>query len=77
MIYKKSAQCLECDGDRAWYEDPREPPVALAKCLCKNCYIDAVNDRVTELQEDIAVVLQEALGQNVQKHELEFYDDGG
>ena len=46
-------KCVECEERRAAYMDPREPPLEIDNCLCKECDRGSCQDRMEELEEEI------------------------
>ena len=47
-------KCEECNSiEQTLYEDPRNPPLDEEPCLCNDCYINAVNDRIDELESEL------------------------
>lgn len=45
--------CVECEESAAVMEDPRDPPVELGDCLCRDCGEAALNDRIDELETEL------------------------
>ena len=45
--------CIEGCETTKLYHDPRTPPLDTEKCLCKECYIGAIEDEISEHENDI------------------------
>ena len=45
--------CVECLDTKAVSEDPRDPPLDLGGCLCKDCGISAYDEVIEETQDYI------------------------
>lgn len=52
-------KCMEC-GELAHLValDPREPPLDLGKCLCRECGVGAYNERIEELESELGDLKQ-------------------
>ncbi len=47
----KKMECLECGGKfTKLYDDPRDPPLEVEVCLCKDCYSAALDEIATEAE---------------------------
>lgn len=49
--------CVECWGSEIQVDavapDPRNPPLGEEICLCRHCFIEAAQERILELQDEI------------------------
>ena len=52
-------ECVDCKCEcNGLFEDPRTTPIDEGKILCIDCYISAVDDKLTELDNEKAYVLK-------------------
>jgi len=50
-------KCQDCDEDvKELYPDPRDPPLDDMPCLCGGCLGNAVDEKIAELQDEIATL---------------------
>lgn len=51
--------CIQCEQVIASYEDPRDPPVEEDICLCLSCYVDALDEQICTLEDDLTSLKEE------------------
>lgn len=50
----KKFKCIECEHKtKTLFNDPRIPPLDEEDCLCIDCYIDAAEERLLELEDEL------------------------
>lgn len=46
-------KCMECNEAKAVANDPRNPPLDEDPCLCRDCVVDALDDAIGDLEQEI------------------------
>ena len=52
-----SKKCSDCESNtKTLRDDPRKPPLSIEPCLCPYCFKNAVDDKIEELKNEMAML---------------------
>jgi len=48
------SRCADCEETvRSLYVDPRTPPLDEGNCLCRDCYVAAIDETIDDTERDL------------------------
>ena len=50
------SHCIECNATGVVALDPRDPPLAVNECLCRDCALSAYDDLIEERETELTAL---------------------